>query len=510
MSDPLLSAVIHAQAQYGLFDLRTGRSLPVVVAVSGGADSVCLMHVLWQLAAPWGLVLHAAHVNHGLRHAAADDGEFVAALAARYGLPFHTVTLDPATLRAASDGLEAAARAARYAFLAQVARSLSGSHGIACVAAAHHAGDQAETLLLRLVQGSGLRGLGALRPIANVPLQTDDGGPPVRLVRPLLSVEREDILAYLQRHELTWVEDETNADTRFTRNHLRHVVLPALASLNPNIIGTLARTAGLLAEEAQRAEEVDTATLAQLLVEHSAGERIVLDLLRWQQQTPAVRRGVLRRTLNLLAPHARQIGYEHIDHILQSAVTCRSSGPHPLAAGFAWTVVGATADQPARLCLHAASAAPLAVDHPLLDAAWRAEHPVCPIPVPGELAAGSWRLITTRFSPAELGAAAQAGHSPWQLYADAKALGEPALTTPQPGQRIAPLGMSGRHRRVVDVLSSHKIPPSVRPDWPILVDRRDGRVLWVCGLRSAESLRVSAQTSDVICCEWQQIGHSNK
>ncbi len=279
--------------------------------------------------------------------------------------------------------------------------------------------------------------------------------------------------------------------------------MPALASLNPNIVGTLARTAGLLADEAQRTEEADAATLRQLLVEPTAAERIVLDLLRWQQQPLAARRGVLRLALNQLVPHARQIGYEHIDRILQIRRPGKSSGPHPLPEGLAWTVVGATAVQAARLCLHAASATPLAVDHPFLDAAWRAEHTECPVPMPGELAIGAWRLITTRLSTAELPAAWPTSHSPWKLYANAEALRQPALTTPRPGQRIAPFGMDGGHRRVVDVLSSHKIPPSVRPGWPLLVDRRDGRVLWVCGLCSAESLRIYAQTRDVICCEWQ-------
>ena len=290
--------------------------------------------------------------------------------------------LDSALLYADADGLEAAARAARYAFLAKVAQSLGGLQGAASVAAAHHMGDQAETLLLRLVQGSGLRGLGALHPVANVPVQGEGSEPPVRLVRPLLAVEREAIVAYLRRHALTWVEDETNADLRFARNHLRHVVMPALASLNPNIVGTLARTASLLADEAQRAEAADAATLRQLLVEHTAAERIVLDYVRWQQQPLAARRGVLRLALNQLVPHARQIGYEHIDRILQSAAPGKSSGPHPLPEGLAWTVVGATAVQAARLCLHAARATPLAVDHPFLDAAWRAKHTECPCRCP--------------------------------------------------------------------------------------------------------------------------------
>jgi tRNA(Ile)-lysidine synthase len=503
VSDPLLSAVILAQAQHGLFDLRGEHPIPIVVAVSGGADSVCLLHVLWQLAERWGLALHVAHINHGLRPAAAADSEFVTALAARCGLPFHVAKLDPAALRADRNGLEAAARASRYAFLAEVARSLRGPTGPALVAAAHHAGDQAETLLLRLVQGSGLRGLGALRPVATVPVPAGDGNEPVRLVRPLLAVERDDILAYLQRHRLTWVEDETNTDLQFARNRLRHVILPALAGLNPNIVGTLARTAGLLADEAQRAEQADAVALAQLLVEPPEDGRVVLDVGGWQLLPPAARRGVLRQALDHLAPDCRQIGQEHIDQVAQSASSGASSGPHPLPAGLAWTIIGGIPTRGARLCLHAANMLPVEIDHPFLDAAWRAEHEECPLPIPGEIVAGAWRLITTHLPAADLPAAWQENHTPWQLYADAAALGQPVLTTPKPGMRIAPFGMDGRHRRVVDVLNSDKVPRSMRLGWPILVDRRDGRVLWVCGLRSDESLRILSQAQDIVCCKWQ-------
>jgi tRNA(Ile)-lysidine synthase len=511
-SDPLLAAVVHAQEQHTLFPLQDELRCAVVVGVSGGADSVCLLHALWQLSGPWHLALHVAHVDHRLRAAAAADADFVAALAARFQLPFHVTRLDPADLRADANGLEAAARAARYTFFAQVARQVSGVAATACVAVAHHAGDQAETLLLRLAQGSGLRGLAALRPVAPLPhapaAATGEEMPPLRLVRPLLGVQRADVVAYLRRHDLSWMEDETNADTRLSRNYVRHAVLPALASLNPNVVATLARSAELLAAEAERAEVADAAVLDELLVEPPVAGRIVLDLVRWQNLAfLAARRGVLRIAFNRLAADSRQLGYEQIEQIVHSATTgrssTRSSGPHPLPAGLAWSVVGAADGQPARLCLHAAHVPPVALDHPFLDAAWRAEHAACPLPVPGEITVGAWRLVTTRMPAAELPATWREPHAPWRLYADAAAFGRPALVAPGPGLRIAPFGMGGRHRRVIDVLGSHKIPPSVRPGWPLLVDRRDGRVLWVCGLCTAESLRISAQTREVVCCEWQ-------
>jgi tRNA(Ile)-lysidine synthase len=478
LSDPLIAALIAGQEEHRLLPPGADQPLPLVVGVSGGADSVCLLHALRLLADAWRLQLHVAHVDHGLRPQAAADHAFVAELAANAGLPFHTVELDPVQLRASPNGLEAAARTARYAFLAQVARSL-GSTPV--VAVAHHAGDQAETLLLHLAGGSGLRGLGGLRPRAVVPVA--DGGPPVRLVRPLLGVDREEILAFLARYNLTFVEDETNTDLHFARNYVRHTVLPVLARLNPQIGAALARSAELLAAEAERATAADAAAMAAVLLEPPTDQRVVLDLEAWQGLSLAAQRGVLRLALAHFCADGRELGFEHINAILHSTAGARGSGPHPLPGGFAWTVIGATASAGAKLCLHRSAATPLAPSHPFLDAEWRRAHTCCPLPIPGQITVGAWRLTAARLAPEDLPDGWPQHPAPWRMYADAAALGEPVLAAPGAGQRIAPFGMGGAHRLVTDVLADHKIPASMRGGWPLLLDRRAGRVLWVCGLR---------------------------
>jgi tRNA(Ile)-lysidine synthetase-like protein len=149
-SDPLLRALAAAAAQHSLFPAHPDITQPVIVAVSGGADSVCLLHALVQLAGAWGLALHVAHIDHRLRPQSGEDSRFVAELAAQYGLPLHVTRLDPAALRADRRGLEAAARHARYTSLCAVARAVSPPKAVPCVAVAHHADDQAETVLLRL------------------------------------------------------------------------------------------------------------------------------------------------------------------------------------------------------------------------------------------------------------------------------------------------------------------------------------------------------------------------
>lgn len=505
-TDPLLQSLAAAQAQHVLFPASPDGPQPVVVAVSGGADSVCLLHALAQLAGAWNLALHVAHIDHKLRPQSGEESQFVAGLAAQHGLPLHVTMLDPAALRADRRGLEAAARHARYTFLCAVARAVTPPGAVPGVAVAHHAGDQAETVLLRLVQGSGRRGLGGLRPVNTAPLPLLPGEPPVRLVRPLLNVPRADILAYLARHGLAWVEDASNADLHFARNQLRHIVLPALAAINPGIVGTLGRNAELWADEAERLAALDEAALARLACAPLGAGRVVLDLAAWQQLAPAERRGVLRAAFAQLGADARQLGFDHLAAIVQrtAPATGRAagSGPHPLPAGLAWSVIGATAAQPARLCLHLAAAAPLAAGAPQLDAAWRQTQAALPLPIPGALAVGAWRLAAALLPAAQLPPDWPAACGPWRLYADADALGAAALAAPSPGMRIAPLGMGGQHRRVVAVLRGHKVPANLREGWPLLVDCRDGRVLWVCGLQPAEALRITEHTRQVVLLQW--------
>lgn len=517
VSDPLHAALTLAAQRHALFSPSSTIAQPVVVAVSGGADSVCLLHALRQVADQWGLALHVAHVNHGLRPAAAIESDFVQALAARDGLPVHVTELDAAALRRDRAGVEAAARRARYTFLCAIARQVTPAAGVPCLAVAHHADDQAETVLLRLLQGSGRRGLGGLRPLSNAPLRTPAGQQPVRLVRPLLAITHAEILAYLARHGLAWLEDESNADLHFTRNRLRHLVLPALRTLNPAITATLCRNAELWAEEAGRLEALDAAALARLAVEPPdvaspdceppEPGRVVLDLAAWQALPAADRRGVLRAALAQLGADLRQVGFAHLDEIVRATDPAgvgrvRRSGPHPLPGGLAWSVLGASGEQTARLCLHAAASLPIDWRWPQLGPAWRQAHAALPLPVPGALAAGEWRLAATLLPVEMVPPGWQAGGDAWLLYVDAESLAAAALTTLTPGLRIAPLGMGGRHRRVVDVLRSHKVPPGLRQGWPLLVDCRDGQVLWVCGLQPAESLRITERTSQVVRLHW--------
>ena len=223
----------------------------VIVAVSGGSDSVALLHLLLRLSEALGIELHVASLNHGLRgEAGRRDLEFVADLAARWRLPF---TIDHADVAGLSAewviGLEQAARRARYAFLARVARE----QGSDCVAVGHHAQDQAETILMNIARGSGVGGLRGMRVVSPMPEQAD-----IRLLRPLLGVSKEDLESYCRQHNLPFRIDETNADLSYRRNFVRHEIVSRLTRLNPGFLRAIKR----LAESATVNEEFIAACFA--------------------------------------------------------------------------------------------------------------------------------------------------------------------------------------------------------------------------------------------------------
>jgi tRNA(Ile)-lysidine synthase len=277
------------------FLVRVAVSGPGVVAVSGGADSVALLRALVAVGAG---PLTVAHFNHRLRGADSDaDATFVAELAASLGLPFRLGSADVAAV-AAGDNLEATARRLRYGWLAEVAASV----GAAWIATGHTADDQAETVLHRLIRGTGLQGLrgiavdqdfraGGVSPLSATGLRGLT--PPARLIRPLLTVTRAGVLTYLGELNQPFREDASNADPRFTRNRIRAELLPLLRTFNPDVVSALAR----LADQAAEAHAViaeQAGSLVQRAELPRAGETVILDAAALTAAPRLVVRSALR------------------------------------------------------------------------------------------------------------------------------------------------------------------------------------------------------------------------
>lgn len=272
----------------------------VLAAVSGGLDSMCLLHLLTIWGREQGIAVTAAHFNHQLRGAESDrDEAFVRDWCAAHAVPFVSGRGDVRAL-AAEKGLsiEEAAREARYAFLNEQKTAL----GCAFLLTAHHADDNAETLLLNLLRGTGLRGL------CGIPRER------AGLVRPFLQVTRAELAAYAVENGIPYVEDSTNAMDDAARNVLRHQVLPILKELNPRAVENMARTAALLADDAAALDAAAEALLsaAELVPDRSA----CLPLAALDGAPMAIRSRAVRTALAAVCGHEKDLTAAHVQAVL--------------------------------------------------------------------------------------------------------------------------------------------------------------------------------------------------
>jgi tRNA(Ile)-lysidine synthase len=298
-------------ARHGMFDL--GRPEPgcrVGVAVSGGADSVFLLHALRELAPRWNLGLSVIHIEHGIRGPASlADAEFVAQLASPFALPFH---IRHADVPAMDGNLEQAARNVRQAFYAD----LIASHAVDRVATGHTRTDQAETVLYRTLRGSGLAGLSGVLPVTGA-----------GLIRPLLEIDRSEIETWLRQHHIAWHEDETNRDCTYARNRLRHEILPLLRDgFNPQLDQALGHLATLARDE----EDYWEAELARHLPAIPNHQPLVLPTSQLTQAAPALARRLVRRALEIVKGDLRGIDFAHVERVLEMARA--SEGHHRMQA----------------------------------------------------------------------------------------------------------------------------------------------------------------------------------
>jgi len=454
----------------------------VVVGVSGGPDSLALLHILRRMSPVLNLKLHVAHLNHGLRGAeAVADAAFVAEVARRWELPLHQKTISVAQIaRQQKKSVEDAARIARYTFLAAVAQKTSARK----IAVGHHADDQSETVLLHFLRGAGLDGLRGMRPAAPVPVVADAAA---TLIRPLLETTRADIEAYCREHHLSPRLDTSNTDGAFTRNRVRHQLLPALEAFNPNIRAALRRTAALMQADFSLVErEVDRAW--QFVVKTATADAIAIDRADWQVLSPAAQARVLRRAVARMRRAATDIDFRHIERALVFL--------NEADAGAQWML-------PQNLRLWQQYDTFLLADAnfypPLPIAPLLPPGTEIPVAVPGTtpLPESEWYLQATLLDASTIAGAELRQNRPWQAFFDAELLLEPVLRTRRPGDRFAPFGLDGHQQRLKKFMIDRKIPPPQRDRIPLLTCAAD-EICWVCGWRTAHPYRVTDVTDLVV------------
>ncbi len=461
-------------ARYAM--LRSGER--VLVAVSGGPDSTALLAILHRLAPEMRLDLHVAHLDHGWRgRSSARDAEFVRRLAVRLRLPV-TVGHLGATIWQARDrrqtSREARARELRNAFLRETAREI-GAHKVAL---GHTRDDQAESFLMRLLRGSGPRGLAGTYPVV-------DGV----IIRPLIDTRRRDLLVYLRERHLSYRVDPTNRDRTLTRNRIRRRLLPLLErQFNPNVVETLAHAADLL-----RDEDNYLGDLAAERFRHIAsrrGDSVVVPSRALQDLPVPLRRRILRLALAEARGDLRRIALQHVEQSLSLLEERRRRGRVSLPDGTAVDVEGdhlriARGAQPARRA-------------PAAGVEASPREALCPVPGEVQLPGFGLRLrasvVPRGDAPLDLRTAG--GH---RAFLDADLLPGPLLIRPRrPGDRFVPLGAPGT-RKVKSFLIDRKVPVDERGRIPLVLS--GDRIAWVVDHAIDDRFKVTDRTSRVLVLE---------
>lgn len=466
-----------------LLERRVDGNAPrLLLAVSGGQDSLALLHALAgqrYAAPPLAGVLHVAYFDHRLRPAetVAEERRFVSDEAARLGCPFHDGAADVrAHARTCHLSLEDAARRLRYRFLAGVA----GRIGARAVATGHTASDQAETVLMRIIRGTGVAGLRAMDyrspwPVRNArpgapspsaalagPVEPRDQPPPAVgfpvLLRPLLGLRREETAAYCLARGLTPHEDSENQSRRYQRNRIRHELLPLLEASNPRIVAALGR----LAASARDSHAVVELALAQVWPAVATVEGATVRLQRGplRRLPAAVRDEALRRAATLLTD-----GGAPPEHVHLASLVALLIGPGgrrvTLPDGIVAEVHAET------LALRRAAG-----DVPGFTAEW-------PLAGAGETRLPGWRVSIEPVGPSVAPAVDRlSARLRTEVFQ-----GAPTVTGRRPGDRIRPVGMTGE-KKIQDLLVDTKIPRGARDAVPVL--RVDGRIAWIVGVRVAD------------------------
>lgn len=484
----------------------------VVVAVSGGTDLVCLLDCLFFLKHALKITLHVAHLDHGLRDdgSSAADAAYVRDLAARCGLPVTCERRDvQALVRNQHLSVEAAARIARYEFLESVAWRLEADHlpgESVRIATGHTASDQAETVLLHLIRGSGLAGLAGMRPRRG------------RIVRPLLDIDRDTTIAYCMARDLAPRQDPTNDSRVFLRNRIRHDLLPTLAQYNPQVDDALARTASLLAEDVEYLDMEAARFLPGLLLsdntEEWATERYMdISSEAWLATPNGLRAHLVRGMLTRLYGSTEGFTHHHIVRLRQ-IMGGQQDGPAAVSPDHEEGAVSA-ARQSARV--FAQFPHQLWVEQRAGMTRLRAGHPAPPasfpsqrLNIPGDVALPGGLLTATRLDVGDIAllTGLREHLQSSTVYLDAAATGdELSVRSRHPGDVIQPLGMGGHHRKVQDVLVDAHIPRDIRDAVPIIA--RHGiaptreEIVWIVGLCVADPFRVTAKTTQVLCLRWE-------
>ena len=484
----------------------------VVVAVSGGADSVCLLHVLAKWRKGLGINLHIAHLNHQLRGIESEaDARYVSDLAGSLGIPVTIDRQDVAAYRLARNlSVEEAARELRYALFARVA----GEVGAKRIAIGHTRDDQVETIVMHIVRGTGITGLCGLTPCS--PMAYDNQGregnlegeePPMPLtprviaspdssgrsnlliIRPLLDITREETKSYCQEYQLDARIDSSNVSLSFFRNRIRLQLLPQLRQYNPSIDQALLRLADIAKEDNAFIEQ----QLSELWDEVARQENnaIYLDKKQIASLPIALQRQLLRTTVTRLAGDTRDIEASHIEatrNLLDKPVGKRISLPHGIICQGGYDEI--------------------VIASPDVIGTRQSQLPLCPFPplsgefhlkVPSKTVIPGWKVIAKIGKASSLLPDSLGGSNLIAQFDLGKTGTELFVRQRQPGDRFQPLGMD-TPKKVQEFMVDAKIPRSWRGRIPIVCSPQ--QIIWVVGWRIDDRGKVTKTSNEILHLEF--------
>jgi tRNA(Ile)-lysidine synthase len=477
----------------------------VVVGVSGGADSVCLLHVLAKWRKRLGIRLHVAHLNHQIRGAESQaDAEYVSNLAGSLGIPITSQRQDVAAYRTERKcSLEEAARELRYAFFARVARKV-GAHRIAI---GHTRDDQVETILMHILRGTGIAGLCGLVPCSPLVYDSQGVSLPAQalsvakaqrsnllVIRPLLDITREETANYCQKHQLETRVDSSNLLPSFFRNRLRLHLLPLLRQYNPSIDQALLRLADIAKEDNAFIEQQASGLWDE--VARQENNAIYLDKKQMAGLPIALQRHLLRVAVTRLAGDVRDIEASHIEaarSLLNKPAGKISALPHDLICqgGYHELVVASTAEQ--------------------------SELPPCPFPtlpdefhlkVPGKITFSGWNVLASivreQLAFLSSGGARRTSEKTYQsnlvAHFDLQKTGmNLCVRKRRPGDRFQPLGMK-MPKKLHEFMVDAKIPRSWRGRIPIVCSPQ--QIIWVAGWRIDDRVKLTEASKEILRLEF--------
>ena len=486
---------------------------PVILMVSGGADSMALLHMAvtepLDLGDGAGLSriakerLHVLHVNHLLRGEDADaDQHFVQETCDSLGVPCTALRVDVAKFAQERDGnVEDVGRRVRYDAARELAQKLCAEQGVsrqqAKILTAHTADDRAETFMMNVMRGSGMSGL------ASIPRHRG------LIYRPLLDYTHDQLKDWLKARGLDWHEDATNTDTHYLRAYMRHNVLPLLKARNPMLVQTVCKIADLMTDEDDYLEAKAARKLRQITLRKSESS-LVLDALKLSSTDMVIARRVVRIVARQLIPEV-WLEFRHVDAVLEAvaAGVGVANLPQNLEARVRLGTVTFSFTGAARSAV--ASTAGAISGEPAgtsLATATFGEH----LAVPGTLELADGRVLSARILPVEHGfdvvSYATTHSQEWlgeSVLLDAKACGvDPVhggslwVSGPEAGDTMQPLGMHGQSKKISDLLGEAGVPVESRSMMPIVRTNIRGHVVWVAGIRPDERVKCTQDTKQLL------------